>query len=156
MVANDPWQKIGTPAVTPADDRLAMVEAAVGDVDGLEVSDLEIGAAAISYTADTLAELAAEDPERELFLILGSDAAAGLPTWERVDEVRSLATIVVVDPSRRGGGQPARRVELGAGRDAAPRGLEHRPPGPGGRRSAARLPADAGRHRLHREPGLYR
>ena len=29
--------------------------------------------------------------------MLGSDAAVGLPTWERADEVRTLATIVVVE-----------------------------------------------------------
>jgi nicotinate-nucleotide adenylyltransferase len=38
-----------------------------------------------------------EDTSRELFVILGSDAATGLPTWERVDEVRDLATVVVVE-----------------------------------------------------------
>src|SRR5947208_3026509 len=34
---------------------------------------------------------------RPLFLIVGSDAASGLPTWERGDEVRKLATVVVVN-----------------------------------------------------------
>jgi len=29
MVANSPWQKDGTRSITPAEDRLAMVEAAV-------------------------------------------------------------------------------------------------------------------------------
>jgi len=96
VVANDPWQKSAGREVSKADDRLAMCEAAVGDVDGLEVSDLEIRRGGVSYTADTLAELRDEDPERELFLIVGSDAAAGIPTWDRVDEVTELATIVVV------------------------------------------------------------
>ena len=36
MVANVPWQKQGSRPITPAAERLAMVEAAVGDVDGLE------------------------------------------------------------------------------------------------------------------------
>ena len=96
VVANDPWQKSGSREVSKADDRLALCEAAVGDLPGLEVSDLEVRRGGISYTADTLAELRHEDPERELFLIVGSDAAAGIPTWERVEEVRSLARIVVV------------------------------------------------------------
>lgn len=97
VVANVPWQKVETRQVSAADDRLAMVEAAVGDVDGLEVSDLEVRRGGESYTADTLAALLADDPSRELFVVLGSDAAAGLPTWERVDEVRDLATVVVVE-----------------------------------------------------------
>jgi nicotinate-nucleotide adenylyltransferase len=48
-----------------------------------------------TYTADTLADLTAAEPGAELFLILGSDAAAGLPTWERAEDVRRLASIVV-------------------------------------------------------------
>jgi nicotinate-nucleotide adenylyltransferase len=98
LVVNDqPWQKLGIRDITPADDRYAMVEAAVGRVEGLEASRVEIDRGGMSYTADTLAILLDEDPGRELFVILGSDAAAGLPTWERADEVRSLATIVVVE-----------------------------------------------------------
>jgi nicotinate-nucleotide adenylyltransferase len=74
-----------------------MVAAAVADTPGLEVSDLEVRRQGPSYTADTLAELQAADPEAELFLILGNDAAAGFDTWERHDEVADRATLVVVD-----------------------------------------------------------
>jgi len=95
VVAHDPWQKAGTVA-TPAADRLAMVQAAVVDVPGLEASDIELRRSGQSYTADTLAELHERHPGVELHLILGSDAAAGLPTWERADEVRRLASLVVV------------------------------------------------------------
>jgi nicotinate-nucleotide adenylyltransferase len=93
VVANEPWQKIGDRQVTPAVDRLAMVEAAVAGVDGLEASGLEIERGGPSYTADTLAALAAEDTE--LFLIVGSDV--DIDTWVRPDEVRGLAEIVVVN-----------------------------------------------------------
>jgi nicotinate-nucleotide adenylyltransferase len=109
VVANDPWQKTGARVVSSALDRLAMVEAAVGDVDGLEASDIEIRHGGVSYTADTLAALQAEDPTRELFLVIGSDAAAGLPSWERGEEVRRLATIVVARrPGVEDGRPPAR------------------------------------------------
>jgi nicotinate-nucleotide adenylyltransferase len=97
VVNNVPWQKVGSREISPAADRLAMVAAAVGAVEGLEASSLEVDAGGMSYTADTLATLVAEDPSRELFVILGSDAAAGLPTWERVEDVRALATVVVVE-----------------------------------------------------------
>lgn len=98
LVVNDqPWQKLGTRDITPAADRYAMVEAAVGSVDGLEASRIEIDRGGMSYTADTLHALREHDPDCALFVVLGSDAAGGLPTWERADEVRSLATIVVVE-----------------------------------------------------------
>jgi nicotinate-nucleotide adenylyltransferase len=96
VVANDPWQKSDERPITPAADRLAMVEAAVAGVPGIEASDLEIRRGGTSYTADTLVALHEEYYGATLFLVLGSDAAAGLPTWERVDEVKAGAEIVVV------------------------------------------------------------
>ncbi len=97
VVSGQPWQKLGTRPITPAEDRFALVEAAVGAVEGLEASRIEIDRTGLSFTADTLAELAAGDPVPELFVILGSDAAGGLDTWERADEVREAATLVVVE-----------------------------------------------------------
>ena len=97
VVANEPWQKLGSRPITSATDRLAMVEAAVAGVAGREACALEIERGGHSYTADTLAELAAANPGAELFLVLGADAATGLPTWERVDEVRARASLVIVD-----------------------------------------------------------
>ena len=100
VVANEPWQKVGQRAVTPAEDRYAMVEAAVVDVDGLEPSRIEIDRGGPSYTADTVAALAGADVE--LFLIVGADV--DLNTWARGDEVRRQAQVVVV---ARGGTTPA-------------------------------------------------
>ena len=97
MVANVPWQKEGSRSITPAGDRLAMVEAAVVDVVGLEAGRMEIDSGGPSFTADTLAALAAGEPDAELFTIVGDDAAAGLTTWERYEEVIARSTMVVVD-----------------------------------------------------------
>jgi nicotinate-nucleotide adenylyltransferase len=97
MVANVPWQKEGSRSITPALDRLAMVEAAVADVLGLEAGRTEIDSGGPSFTADTLATLAEREPGAELFTIVGDDAAAGLTTWERYGEVVARSTMVVVD-----------------------------------------------------------
>lgn len=102
MVANVPWQKAGERDITPAADRLAMVEAAVQDVDYLEAGDHEIQVGGDSYTADTLAWLSRQHPHVRLYTIVGDDAAAGIHSWERVDEVLSRSHMVVVD---RPGGQ---------------------------------------------------
>lgn len=104
VVANRPWQKVGTRRITPAADRLAMVEAAVAGVDGLEACSLEIDRGGDSFTVDTLAALTDRHPGAHLHLVLGADAAAGLSTWERVDEVRDLAILAVVE---RTGAEPA-------------------------------------------------
>ena len=109
VVANQPWQKSGR-AVTPAEDRFAMVVAAVEGHEGLEASRIELDRGGVSYTADTLEELAAAGPgPGELFLVVGADVAAELHTWERPDVVRRLATVAVVD--RAGVAAP----QLGAG-----------------------------------------
>lgn len=105
MVANVPWQKAGSREITPAADRLAMVQAAVEDVPGLVAGDQEILAGGPSYTADTLAGLAQAHPDADLFTIVGDDAAAGIHTWERADEVLERSTMVVVD-------RPGAPVEL--------------------------------------------
>ena len=97
MVANIPWQKAGSRAVSSADDRLALVEAAVGGVRGVEASDMEIKRGGESYTADTVAEMHAANPDDELFVIVGWDAADGLSTWARFAEIQPLATLVIVN-----------------------------------------------------------
>ena len=103
VVANVPWQKAGDRAVSSAADRLALVEAAVGDVPGLEASPIEIERGGESYTADTLDELHRAAPDDELFLIVGWDVAAALTTWARQEKIQRLATLVVVNrPVREG------------------------------------------------------
>jgi nicotinate-nucleotide adenylyltransferase len=110
MVANVPWQKIGSRPITPATDRLAMVAAAVADVPHLVAGDHEIRAGGPSYTADTLAVLDEEHPGAELFTVVGDDAAAGIRSWERADEVVARSRLVVVD-------RPGDPVELDPGID---------------------------------------
>jgi len=73
-----------------------MVRAAVADVDRLEAGDHEIRAGGHSFTADTLARLAAEHPVAVLHTILGDDAAAYIHSWERVEEVMGRSRMVVV------------------------------------------------------------
>jgi len=78
MVANVPWQKAGERKVSPAEDRFEMVRAAVGDVEGLEASRMEIDRGGPSYTADTVAQYAALHPGAELFVIVGWDVGSEL------------------------------------------------------------------------------
>jgi nicotinate-nucleotide adenylyltransferase len=106
--AGDPWQKRGS-VTAPAPDRLAMVEAAVEGIAGLEVSAIEVSHDGPSYTYRTLEAMAG--PGRELFLIVGADVAASMHTWVGADRLPALATLVVVD---RAGEGPARH-SLSAG-----------------------------------------
>ena len=97
VVANEPWQKVGTRPISSSADRFAMVRAAVDGIERVEVSDLELRRGGRSYSIDTLAELRERHPGAELFLLLGSDAAAGLDSWDRSAALRDLCRIIVVE-----------------------------------------------------------
>jgi nicotinate-nucleotide adenylyltransferase len=85
--------------------RVAMLRAALAGQDRLGLDLRELARPGPSYSVDTLAELRAEHgPRRPLLLLLGQDAFAGLPTWQRWTQLPDLAHIVVLT---RPGGRPA-------------------------------------------------
>jgi len=101
VVANDPWQKSPLREVTAAPDRFAMVEAAIEGLAGIEASAIELDRGGPSYTIDTVEQLRAEAERSgravpELFVVVGADIVPTLPTWQRVDRLRELVTLVVV------------------------------------------------------------
>ena len=97
MVANEPWQKVGDREVTPARLRFEMTDALVQGISGLRADDREIRRGGPTYTVDTLEEILAEQPDTEIFLIVGADTAQRLDTWHRASDVVSLSTIVIVN-----------------------------------------------------------
>jgi nicotinate-nucleotide adenylyltransferase len=78
--------------------RFAMAALAINDVDGLEVSELELDRAAPSYTADTLMRVRAATGlgATQIFFITGADAFAEIATWHRYPEVLDLSNFAVV------------------------------------------------------------
>ncbi len=96
VVANRPWQKEGHRDIAPPADRLAMVAAAAEGLERIEVSRLEIDRGGPSYTVDTVEELRRSSEPAEIAVVVGADLVPSLPTWERVDELRALATLAIV------------------------------------------------------------
>lgn len=92
VVANDPWQKQGR-TLANAQDRMAMALLAAEGIPGVEVSGLEIERGGPSYTIDTVAQL--ENTDRDLYLVLGADAASGVDTWHRSDELARRVRLAV-------------------------------------------------------------
>jgi nicotinate-nucleotide adenylyltransferase len=80
-----------------AEVRLEMVELAVADDERFSASRLELDREGPSYTLDTLEQLRSESPDDELFLILGGDQAAALPSWHEPEQVLERATVVVFE-----------------------------------------------------------
>lgn len=90
--AGAPWQKAGR-GVSDAEDRWQMILLATGGTDYFEADDREVRREGWTYTIDTLESF---DDDDEIFLVLGADAALGLPTWQRGEEVMERATIAVI------------------------------------------------------------
>jgi len=81
--------------------RVEMLRLATGGQAAFVVSTMELDRGGISYSVDTLEALHAQMPESELFLLIGSDSLAELPSWREPRRICELAMPVAV---RRAGG----------------------------------------------------
>jgi nicotinate-nucleotide adenylyltransferase len=77
--------------------RLELCRLAVAGDERFAVSTLEIERGGASYTADTLRELHARQPEHDLTFIVGGDMAHSLPAWREPEAVLSLACLAVAE-----------------------------------------------------------
>lgn len=85
--------------LTPAARRVEMLELATGGHEAFAVSRLEVERGGVSFTVDTLAQLKAEAPDRELFFLLGADSLRDLPQWREPRRICELALPVIVGRS---------------------------------------------------------
>jgi nicotinate-nucleotide adenylyltransferase len=89
-------QTRNTETVTPARERLEMLELAISGHQGLKLSTIEIERKGPSFTADTLLELKNQYKGFEIFFILGWDSLAQVPTWHEPSRILNLSTLVAV------------------------------------------------------------
>jgi len=82
--------------LTSAFHRFAMASLLVPSAPWLGVSPVELTRGGVSYTIDTLLETGRRDPASDIYLIVGSDSYAELPSWRSYDRILSLAAIIVV------------------------------------------------------------
>jgi nicotinate-nucleotide adenylyltransferase len=75
------------------------------------VSRVDIDRPGITYTIDTLTEIAKARPEADLYFISGADAIAQILAWKEVDSIWSLAHFVAVT-------RPGHQLQLPEVRDA--------------------------------------
>lgn len=81
--------------ISPVEDRLAMVEAAVEGNPAFEVSRLEIERSGPSYTVDTLTALCEAAPGDRLALILSAESYSEFGSWHEPRRILDLAALVV-------------------------------------------------------------
>jgi nicotinate-nucleotide adenylyltransferase len=81
---------------TSAFHRFAMVALAISPFEGFRASPMEVDAKEKRYTVDTLGRMRAENPERELVFILGTDMYQDFESWKDYRALFSLAHLAVV------------------------------------------------------------
>lgn len=116
----------GEPLLDPA-TRLDLVAQSIADEPRFLLDDREHRRTGPSYTADTLAEFAAEYPGEPLVLMMGMDAFNGLPGWHEVERILELAHIAVA--TRPGSRAEGRAAEWLAERRVDPAELATAPAG---------------------------
>lgn len=91
-----PPHKLEQP-ITSIEDRLAMVQLAIGDDPAFELSRLELDRPGPHYTLDTVRKISEDDPAADVILVIGSDSLHDLPGWHRpADLVAACRTIGVM------------------------------------------------------------
>jgi nicotinate-nucleotide adenylyltransferase len=83
--------------VASAEDRLALLHAAVDGMPGFAVRDDELRRPSTSYTVDTVRELHREQPETMFSLLLGADAARSIRRWHLPEELQSRERFLIVN-----------------------------------------------------------
>lgn len=79
----------------PAEDRFTMVRMAVQGDGRLRADRSEVVREGPSYTVDTLRAFHTEQPDAELVLLLGADAAAEFSRWRDPHGIRALARVEI-------------------------------------------------------------
>lgn len=89
---------------TSDNSRVEMLELAIGGHADFEVSRLELNRGGVSFTADTLEAVRADQPAAELFFMMGADSLVDFSTWRAPERICALAIPLVV--ARPGSGTP--------------------------------------------------
>ncbi len=83
--------------ITPAKDRLAMLDFAIAGHEKFRISTIEIERTGPSFTVDTLTQLHNDHPQHAWSLLMGADSVRDLPTWREPHRILELAQILAVN-----------------------------------------------------------
>jgi nicotinate-nucleotide adenylyltransferase len=106
--ANDPPHKPDS-TVSPVDDRVAMVNAAIEQIPYFTINCIEMERAGPSYTVETLEQLKTRRPADDFFFIIGGDSLRDFRTWRSPGRILELASLAVID--RPGASYDLERIE---------------------------------------------
>ena len=92
------WHKARN--LSAPEHRLAMTRLAFQDMPRVVVDEREIKRAGPTFTIDTLQALQAENPEAQLYLMMGADQFAAFKQWHQWREILKIAIICIAARAR--------------------------------------------------------
>lgn len=111
VLAGEPPHKGGTRTATM--HRIQMLELAIADDKRFELSRVDVDRPGPHYTIDTIRIIQAQQPDAELFFIMGGDVYRDLPNWDRPQEMFATCKLAVAVMRRPGfGSSPDLRLDM--------------------------------------------
>jgi len=89
-----------------AETRLRLVRLAIAGEPRFQAVPIELERGGVSYSIDTVNELASRNPDCSFCYIIGSDRIHDLPEWHRIEELASIVRFIGVE-------RPGEPVDLG-------------------------------------------
>jgi nicotinate-nucleotide adenylyltransferase len=77
--------------------RTEMIELAIGGHESFVLSRIELERGGVSYTVDTLEQIHQDQPDAELFLLIGDDSLEDFVGWRSPQRICELATPLVMN-----------------------------------------------------------
>lgn len=96
MPNQEPPHKLNSGGAS-TEDRIKMLELAIGGHSSFEIQAIELERSGRSYTIDTMKLLRSKYPQNEFYFIIGADMIEYLPKWRNIDELVSLVQFVGVN-----------------------------------------------------------
>ena len=78
------------------DDRLKMVELAISDNKGFDVSPIELVRNSPSYTIITIKDIIRIYPDSKIFLIIGADSFNEIDKWKDYEKILEMVHLIVM------------------------------------------------------------
>jgi MAF protein len=101
------------PAPMENDLRWKLVQLACADHPRLVPCPIELARGGVSYAIDTVRAIREQEPDAELFYIIGEDNIAGLPKWHEPEALTSLCRFVTFPRTRESSTEIRRRLAAG-------------------------------------------
>ncbi len=87
-------------STTPPKARMEMLRFAIAGNPFFRLNELEIKRKGTSFTYETLQTIHKENPDDELFLLIGADSLTDFPNWREPETILELAQVVAVNRGR--------------------------------------------------------